>query len=503
MALKTGSDYKESMKKMDPVMYVNGEKVDNYCEHPLVRPVIETVAAGYDLAHHPAHRECAAAVSHLTGEPINRFIYVATSAEELIKREQQIRLASFSTGQCVYQCTGTDAINAAAATTFDVDRAMNTNYHDRFNEWLTYIHRNDLAVSGAITDVKGNRMKRPKDQANPDLFTRVVEKRPGGIVVRGAKVHQSGAIGVHEHLITPTQAMREGEEAYALVCAVPSDEKGVIHINQFNSGEAIRMTGGEMDFGNIKYGPYSTQVIIFDNVFVPWERVFLCGEIQESNNFIERFGRIHRCVSSACTSGWIDDFIGVAQSLADYNGVGNKNHIRDKITEMNFRAGRAFACGIAAASMGYETPSGVYLPNRLLSNIAKLDGALSINECRRLAIDIVGGLTQTAPGEKDFKSPEIGKYIQEFFQGAEGVPTEHRLRMFKLAHHLFTSSGVVEAKIQGSGPSETQRMNIYWLANLELKKRAARLLCGIEEDTNDLLTEYAMAMSSNQERRDD
>ncbi|MBW1785037.1 MAG: 4-hydroxybutyryl-CoA dehydratase [Deltaproteobacteria bacterium] len=504
MALMNGDEYKESIKKVKSILYVQGKQVHDYWDHPAIIPTIETVAAAYDLSF-SEHRECTTAISHLTDEPISRFINIAQNAEDLLKRQQQIKLASFCTGECIYQCTGTDALNATASSTYDVDQATGTNYHDRFNTWLTYIHQNDLSVSGSITDVKGDRSKRPNKQSNPDLYTRIVERKKNGIVIRGAKAHQSGTIGCHEHLVVPTTAMRQGEEDYAVVCAVPSDEKGVIHVHQFNAGDAMRLAGQGMDHGNVRFGAYSTQMIIFDHVFVPWERVFLCGEIEHSNNLCERFGRIHRCVSSACTSGWIDNFIGIAQALADYNGLGKVKHIRDKITEMNFMGARSYACGVAAANMGYKSASGVYLPNRLFSNVAKLDGALSISECRRMAIDVAGGLVATAPGERDFANPEIGGYLKEFFQGVDDVSTEDRVRMFKLAHHFFTSGGLVEAKICGSGTSQTQLMNIYWLANLEVKKKAARVLCGIEDQSeyDSVVTEYGNKMNSNPERGDD
>ncbi len=291
MALRTGEEYRRSLEKMKTVVYVRGEKVNRFYDHPCLKPAVDTVAAGYDLAHNPQHASCTSAVSHLTGEIINRFVNVPTSAEELTKRVKHIRLASFITGECLYQCTGTDAIHAAACTTYDVDAALGTNYYQRFNEWLKYIQTNDLCVNGAVTDVKGDRSKRPAKQANPDLFLRVVEKRKDGILVRGAKVHQSGAAVVHEHLAYPCQTMQQGEEQYAVLCAIPADAKGVIHIHQGTSADAMRLVGDEMDLGNIKYGAYSTQMTIFDNVVVPWERVFLCGETEFTRDLVERFGR--------------------------------------------------------------------------------------------------------------------------------------------------------------------------------------------------------------------
>ena len=479
MALKTGGDYVESLKTMKTVVYIGGEKIERFYDHPLITPAVNTVAAGYDLAHDPNHAEITTAISHLTGDKINRFIHIANSREDLIKREHQIKLCSFTTGQCVYQCTGTDALNAAAPMVYEVDQALGTPYTERFNKWLSYIHQNDLTVSGALTDVKGVRSKRPPEQASPDLFLRVVDKQADGIVVRGAKIFQSGAAVVHEHLVVPTQAVRAGEEQYAVVFAVPSDAEGVIHVHQFGPGDAMRLVGSGIDFGNIKYGPYSAQIIIFDNVFGPWDRVFLCGETQFTADFCERFGRIHRCVSCACTSGWIDLFTGVAASCAEYNGISTKSHIKDKLAQMVFMSNRAYACGIAAAVQGHRTPSGYYLPDALLSNIGKLDGALSINEARRLGCDICGGLSVVLPLEKDLHSPEIGSLIEEFLKGTPEVSTEERLRMFKLANHFFVGSCLVEAKINGSGPSEVQKVVIYHLAKLEMKKEAAKKLCGI------------------------
>ena len=223
MALMTGAEYIESLRKLNTRVYMFGEKIDNWVDHPIIRPSINCVAVTYDLAHDPQYEDLMTATSHLTGHKINRFANIHQSTEDLKKKVKMQRLLGQKTASCFQRCVGMDAFNATYSTTHEIDEKYGTHYHENFKKFLTYIQDNDLIVDGAMTDPKGNRALAPHAQPDPDMFVRIKERRADGIVVRGAKVHQTGSINSHWHIVMPTQAMREEDKDYAVCFACPSD----------------------------------------------------------------------------------------------------------------------------------------------------------------------------------------------------------------------------------------------------------------------------------------
>ena len=191
-------------------------------DDPLVAPSLRAVAATYDAAHSTAGRDLACAESSLTGEPINRFTHLHQSPADLVAKVRLLRHLGNVTACCFQRCVGLDAANAVFSVTFECDRQQGTHYHDRFREFWREVQRRDLTVDGAMTDPKGDRGKRPAQQGDPDLYLRVVDRHPDGVVIRGAKLHQTGMLNSHEILVMPTMAMRPGEEQYAVCCAVPT-----------------------------------------------------------------------------------------------------------------------------------------------------------------------------------------------------------------------------------------------------------------------------------------
>jgi len=265
MALKTAKEYLDSMKKLVPRVYIGGKWVKNLLDHPVTRSMVMANSMMYALAEDPAHKEVMVATSHLTGEPINRNLNVARNIHDLDMRQEMALLTSQTVGTCNYRCVGCDALNSLAATTWEMDRDLKTKYNETFNKWLAYAQANDLAVSGGITDAKGDRKKRPSQQDDIDTFLHLVEKRPDGIVVRGIKVSQSGAIGSHETLVLPGGALREGEEAFALAFAVQNSAPGLTYICQYNAYSAEREMFGddEAELGNPIYGQRETSTMVF------------------------------------------------------------------------------------------------------------------------------------------------------------------------------------------------------------------------------------------------
>ena len=376
-----------------------------------------------------------------------------------------------------------DAINAVFSTTYEIDQKCGTEYHQRFKEWLKHVQENDLCVQGAMTDVKGDRGLSPSKQADPDMFVHVVERRSDGIVVRGAKASQTGTANSHEMLIMPTLRMREGDEDYAVTCAVPTDAKGVHLIYGRQSCDKRKLEAGDIDVGNYGFGGQETLTVLED-VFVPWERVFMCGECDSSIMLVERFAAYHRQSYGGCKPGIGDVLIGATASMADYNGVSKAAHVREKIGEMIHLAETIHACGLACSYAGSKTMAGNYQCDVLLANVCKHNVTRFPYELCRLAEDIAGGLLVTLPSEADFRHPVIGKYIEKYLQGVADVSAEERIRMLTLVHSMTfgtTAPSYRTESMHGAGSPQAQKIMIERQTDMNYKKKLARSLAGIDE----------------------
>jgi len=485
VTIKTGKEYVESLRKRKIKVYLFGEEIKNPVDHPVIQPSINSVSVTYDLAHDVRYENLATSTSHLTGDRINRFTHVHQNIDDLVKKVKLLRLLGQKTGTCFQRCVGMDALNTLSSVTYEMDQKLKTEFYGRFTEFLKHAQKNDLVCCGAMTDPKGDRSLAPSEQADPDLYLRVVEERDEGIVVRGSKVHQTGAVNSHEIIVMPTRAMSEKDKDYAVSFAVPCDAEGVIYVYGRQPSDKRKLEKGKMDLGNVKYGGQEA-MIIFDDVFVPRERVFMAGEHEFTLPFVERFAAYHRQSYGGCKAGVGDVLIGAAAAIAEYNGVQRASHVRDKLVEMNHLNETLYACGIACSSEGYRTASGTYLVNILLANICKQNVTRFPYEIVRLAEDVAGGLLVTAPSELDFKSPEVGKYVDKFLKGVEGVPTEFRLRMLRLIENISMGLGAVGYRTEsmhGAGSPQAQRIMIEREVDIDSKKKLAKVLAGIEDDS--------------------
>jgi 4-hydroxybutyryl-CoA dehydratase / vinylacetyl-CoA-Delta-isomerase len=482
MALKTAQQYIDSLRELKSDVWLFGEKIDNFVDHPVIRPSINAIAMTYKAAHEPEWEDLATTTSTLTGEKINRFTSLFMSCEDMVKKVKMQRMLGQRTGCCFQRCVGMDAVNAVFSTTFEIDEKHGTEYHARFSKWLTYIQQNDLCVQGAMTDVKGDRSLRPHEQADPDMFVHVVERRKDGIVIRGAKAHQTGSVNSHEMLIMPTLTMRPGDEDYSVCCALPSDSPGVHFIYGRQSCDKRKLEAGDIDVGNYQYGGQEALTVL-DDVFVPWERVFMCGEVEFSGMVVERFASYHRQSYGGCKPGIGDVLVGATAAMTDYNNVAKASHVRDKIAEMNHLIETLHACGLAACTQGTKTKAGNFQPDILMANVCKMNVTRYPYELCRIAEDLAGGALVTIPSECDLRSEEIGKYVQKYFKGAGNVPAEERLRMLSLINSMtfgLTAPSYRTESMHGAGSPQAQKVMIERQSNMEQKKKLARKLAGIE-----------------------
>jgi len=485
MALRTKDEYMESIHRLNTELYAFGERVTDISSHPCFRPPLEAIGLVYELSAMDEYKDLLTVESPFTGGKISRFVHILSEQEDLAKRFRISRFLVHKHGACIgARCVSTGALNSTFATTYDLDQNLGTNYHDRFIAYLKYVQENDLAVAGAMMDVKGDRSMSPGRQQEPDAYLRVVEKRNDGIVVRGAKASISGAAIADEIVVLPCTALKPEEKDYAVCFAVPSDTPGVIHVAEAPGPNGRRFVGEEMDYGNSRYGVHGSTHVFFEEAFVPWERVFMCGESQFAGGLVNYFAGLQRLFSTSCKSGHRDLLMGAAAVIADYNGAGQARHIREKLTDFYFQSEMSTGCALASIYQAQKSPSGVFLPDSLYINIAKLQGVKAIWEGNYITADIAGGLVCTAPTAKDFRHEKIGKLLEKYLRGRADIPTENRIRMIRLVEYLTGQSSVIPIEsTHGAGSPQAQRIVIQQslMGVIEQYKRDACVMAGIKE----------------------
>jgi len=481
MALMTSEEYLQSLGKMKPTVYVDGERVENFVDHPLIRPAINITAKMYAMAQDPDYEGVLNTTSHLTGRKISRFNHIYQSTEDLQRALSMLRVTNQAVGACNMRCLTKELINPLYDTTFEIDRECGTDYHRRFKDYLIFLQDNDRMASAGVTDAKGDRRLRPSKQFDPDLYLRMVDKNEKGIIVRGAKMHQTGALTAHYLNVVPTTIMDEDEKDYAVAFATPSDAPGLIHVFGRHALDERRYTGA--DLGNIKYDMHET-MIIFNDLFVPWERVFMCGEYRFTGSLVENFIANHRYSYGGCRPGTFDVLIGAAKLIAEYNGIDRASHVREKLTQMSFLNETMWACAVAAAVQGVKKPSGWYQPDKLLANVTKLHVTSIPHELGKLAIDLAGGIVATLPSEKNLRNPEIGPLVRKYLRTKAELPVEDRMRIIRLIEFLVQGVTIPADYFGGGGPA-TQKMIIERETNFEYKKRLAKIIAGITEEDSE------------------
>ena len=484
--MKTAQQYIDSLRQRKIKVYLKGQSLDpqTLVDHPFIRGHVASAALTFELAHEPESEDLMTAISHLSGNRINRFTHIHQSVEDLLKKVKMLRMISQKTGTCYQRCVGFDALNSLYTVTYEMDQALKTDYHQRFKKFLAYVQENDLMVAGAMTDTKGDRSLKPSQQPDPDMYVHVVERNDKGVVIRGAKAHMTGMVNSHEMLIMPTAALTPEDRDYAISCALPVDAPGVFHVfgRQTNDDRKLE---GEIDQGNAQYGIVGGECLtVLDNVFVPWDRVFMDGETDFAGLLVERFACYHRQNYGGCKGGVSDIVIGAAATMADYGGYGKAAHVKEKINEMIHLTETLYACSIACSAEGHQTASGAYFVDPLLANVGKHNVTRLIYDIDRLAQDIGGGLTATLPSEGDLRHPEIGPYIEKYFKGVAGVSTENRLRMARLIENMTGGTALVES-MHGAGSPQAQKVMYSKLANLEHKKRCAKKIAGCKAETDE------------------
>jgi 4-hydroxybutyryl-CoA dehydratase/vinylacetyl-CoA-Delta-isomerase len=474
------NSYLDSIKNRNLTIYLMGELIKEPLDHPIIRPSIEAMAETYELA--VREPELASATSPYTGETINRFLHIAESNEDLFLQNKMQRKLGQLTGTCFQRCVGMDAFNALHSVTFEIDEQHNTEYHKNFINFLTEMHKFNLVIGGAMTDVKGDRSKLPHEQEDEDVYLRIVKRTEDGVYVKGAKAHQTGCINSHWMVVMPTLRLSDKDTDYAIVGAIPVDAKGITYIYGRQSCDTRSMEPGEYDVGN-KYFAGQEAMVIFDNVFIPNEYIFMNGEYEFASMLVERFTTYHRR-SYVCKSGVGDVLIGAAATIAEYNGVEEASHIKDKLVEMNKLNETIYATGIASSLQGSSTKSGNFINDDLLANVCKQHVTKETYEIGRIAQDLAGGLVGSMPSGIDFNEGTMSEDLKKYLKGKKDINSEDRVKILRLIENMTLGRNAVAyltESLHGAGSPQAQRVQIRRRVDIEEKKDFAKKLSGIIE----------------------
>ncbi len=455
MGLLTAEEYKEKLND-GRVVYYKGERVENVATDPNLKACVNTMAVDYEMAHDPKYRDLALVKDPELGDLVSRYYYKPQTAEDLLKAHELIVTSTaISDGYIpLAHDIGADALNAISITAHMMG---NQDYIDRIEAFRRYLKKEDVACCAAVTCVKGDRMLRPSDpgQSHPDYYLRVVEKNSKGIVVRGAKVHITGAAYCHEIIAIPCRQMTEGDSDYAVAFATPPNTKGITQVCR-----PFRASLSPLEFPNDRpMRMHTDSLIIFDDVFIPWERVFLCGEWKFAATMVYNFALLHRRTGCAYRVPMSEHLLGIAAAIAEYNGISKAPHVREKITDLVIYLETLKSLS-KAACLDYVTHGDMAVPNPVTTNIAKYHFAHNYHDVVKVIQDLAGGLLVTAPTYKDFQRPELHDFIDKYLGAKKGVSTENRLRMFDLIRRL-TSADLETICLHGEGSPMAERMTIF------------------------------------------
>jgi len=484
MALMTPEQFEESLKKLKPKVYMNGKQVEDILENRNTRTVVEANKASYAWALDPRYKDIMTCHSLLIDDAVNRYTHVSAGTEDLVKKAEAGTFTAEMLGTCIYRCAGYDAFHSLAGTTWEMDRDLGTEYHPRFLEYLKMVQTKDLAVAGALTEPRGSRSKKTLDWPDPYLSLKIVDKNKEGIVVRGAKINISGAYASHELAVLPQAAHFKGEEDYAVAFATPVDADGITFVCQYTPYSAERDMAEDIEeLGNPVFGQRETSMVVFDNVFVPWERVFHCGEYAYSGKLVSRFARTHRMTcGGTCKVGFMNQIIGASKLIQEYKGLEKATHINDQLMEMVVLRETSRACGLAAAHKGTEEPlgSGVFLPDEIMGNVSKLNVCNAFWRVMALAGDIGGGLIVTLPSLKELKNPEVKDFVEEFYSFGSDEPTENIMKVHKLLQN-WTAGLHGVGTWHGAGPVMAQKIMLQRVIDYEHEKNLVKQTLKLKE----------------------
>jgi aromatic ring hydroxylase len=494
--MRTKQDYIKGLAKMKRNVYHDGQLIDRTDE--LQMDCLNTIGTTYDEAARPENQELCTAISHLTGERINRFTHIHQNKEDLHRKQDMTRMLCQKVGGCIQRCMGIDGTNAIYNVSYEADKLNNgaTQYHENFKKWLTRFQTEDLIGCCAQTDVKGDRMLRPADQPNPGAYVRIKERLKDGIVVEGCKVHISEASVADEVLVLPTRALRAEDKDYAVGFAVPGDWEGlkqVVTIHNLRPRDHFKR--GVVPGATDSY-------MIFENCFVPWERVFLAGEHQHGGVLALLFALFHRHSYSGCKPAIGDVIMGTAALAAEVNNIHKQSHVREKLAELIMTTELGYAAGYTASDLGKPEVyipgigfvpygPGSYIPNSIYCNVGRCLSGEAVWRESEILCDLAGGVVATFPHEKDFKNPETGEALLKYTKRNPNMSAEDQAQFWRYLGDLLCSAtgGIMNVgNYHGGGSPIMEQIAITTQYDIESRKTLVKYIAGMSGGDRDVLS---------------
>ncbi|HWK01527.1 MAG TPA: 4-hydroxyphenylacetate 3-hydroxylase N-terminal domain-containing protein [Xanthobacteraceae bacterium] len=457
--LMTAADFRESLRRYKPRVFVNGDRIESVADEPRLAPGINAIGVAYDFAHRKEHEVLMTARQGTSGKIVNRMLHIDETSTDLLYKLEAVRLVCRTSG-CAQRYLCHDAFGGIYQATKRADAAHGTDYHQRFLNYLHKFQDEDLTVGIAMTDAKGDRSKRAGQQENPDVYVHIKERRKDGIVISGTKAIVTSAAYVHEFMVMPCRTHTKEDADFAVCCAVPCDAEGVTIVAR----PAGRPGENAAKF-SAKYGQ-STGVVIFDNVFVPHDRVFMAGEVEEAGFLTTSYATHHRHSCIGARAGFGDLLIGAGALMIEANGLDpdRHGHIRDAMVELITITESFYACGVASSVYGLKDPSGNIMPDAVFSNIGKLLLATKIYDMHKLAHYVSGGLIVALPGPDEDHNPETKASLAAVLGGRADIPAEQRLEVSRLIEDLTIShqgGWYSVISLHGGGSPEAMKREIW------------------------------------------
>ena len=457
--LMTAADYRDSLRAYKPRVFVNGSAIASVADEPLLAPGVNAVGITYDYAHDLLHKGLLTARQGTSGKTVSRMLHINENSTDLLHKLEAVRLVCSVSG-CAQRYLTHDALNGIFQATKRTDDAHATDYHARFLNYLHEVQDRDLTLGVAMTDAKGDRSKRPGQQANRDVYVHITARRPDGIVIRGTKAIVTGAPYMHEFLVMPCRTHTEEDADFAVCGAVPVDAPGVTIVARpaGRPGEAAAKFSG-------KYGQ-SVGVVLFDDVFVPHDRVFLAGEHAEGGFLTTSYATHHRHSCIGARAGFGDLLIGAGALMVEANGLDpdRHGHIRDAMVELITITESFFACGVASSVYCVTDPAGSVMPDAVFSNIGKLLLATKIYDMHKLAHYVSGGLITALPGPDEDHNPETAASLAAVLGGRADIPAAQRAEVSRLIEDLTVSNQAgwySVISLHGGGSPEAMKREIW------------------------------------------